>query len=481
MQPDSCTPPLHKAINSLLTSPASLNITKDYSRLVLIHKNVYQRISTSLPPKCQKYSQDRHREKGSYNFRDRQRIRRSLSTNDKPVYSKPLNPAADLDSITSSILYAYLKSNQQQTTSTKPRLHVPLLNIPKKDISLRPELLALLPNANLESAHLITLDDLPAFSSLRESLPPQNTRWILVDHNALQGTLGRLYSSQVVGAIDHHADERKVPQDTGPEPRVVETSGSCTSLVVNYCHSLWDTLSSASSTSSSAVNAQSDSVTEDSGMTALWDAQLAYLALASVLIDTNNLLDENKVTEHDMKAATYLEAKINACAKTSTGFSREGFFEMVSQAKRDLDGVELEGVFRKDYKQWSEGDRVLGVASVVKDLGYLCGKTGNASSFAALIEEARAFADERGLDVFAVMTAFQADDGSFSRELLVLGTSKEGSAVVKKFAETTSEKLKLESVEEKDDDEQRLCVWRQKEVAASRKQVAPLLREAMKS
>ncbi|KAK3076590.1 hypothetical protein LTS18_012610, partial [Coniosporium uncinatum] len=140
------------------------------------------------------------------------------------------NESADLDSLTSSILYAYIRSSIPTPGAFTP-LYVPVTNIPRADIQLRPEFLALLPHANLEPHHLITLSDLPDLSEIKARLPPENTKWILVDHNALQGELGKIYAGRVVGAIDHHDEENMIPEETGVEPRVITKTGSCTSLV----------------------------------------------------------------------------------------------------------------------------------------------------------------------------------------------------------------------------------------------------------
>ena len=116
-------------------------------------------------------------------------------------------------------------------------VYVPITNIPAADIQLRPEYLAVFKHANIESKHLITLDDLPALSDIESKLAPENTKWILVDHNALQGQLGKMYAERVAGVIDHHDDEKKVPEDTGEEPRIIEKSGSClcSALGCGYC------------------------------------------------------------------------------------------------------------------------------------------------------------------------------------------------------------------------------------------------------
>lgn len=79
---------------------------------------------------------------------------------------------------------------------------------------------------------LISLDD------LREGLKAEDTKWILVDHNALQGELGKVYGGRVRGCIDHHDEEGKVPNkelcEAEGEMRIIEKSGSCASLVIGW-------------------------------------------------------------------------------------------------------------------------------------------------------------------------------------------------------------------------------------------------------
>ncbi|KAG9657081.1 DHH phosphoesterase, partial [Aureobasidium melanogenum] len=390
------------------------------------------------------------------------------------------NESADLDSITSSILYAYIKSITHSTKSPAT-LHIPLLNIPKVDINLRPELLALLPHANIQQDHLITLDDLPDLANIKETLVPESTRWILVDHNALQGKLGAIYADRVVGVIDHHADEGKVPKDTGDEPRIITTSGSCTSLIVNHCREAWDSLSSGTS-STGAAQAQGDTLMEDEAVSSLWDAQVAQLALASVVIDTMNLEDEHKTTQHDKDAVKYLEAKINQCAKIGAQFDRSAFFKEINDAKKDLNSLSVEEILRKDYKQWTENGLNLGTSAVVQPISFLKSKINedkNDDSFLPLLHTAKKFAQERDLCIFSIMTAYEAEDGNFAREVAVLAVDERGFIACKKFADSSSQKLQLDEEDADQSGEHWFHIWKQGNLSASRKQVAPLLREAM--
>ncbi|KAI6914880.1 hypothetical protein KC334_g368 [Hortaea werneckii] len=152
------------------------------------------------------------------------------------------NESADLDSITSAIVYGYIQTSTLESMRAQ-KFYIPVTNIPASDLSLRPELTALLKHAAISPSDLITLDDL-------ESIPLNLSKssWTLVDHNALQGALGQHYRASVTGCIDHHDDEHHVPSTA--EPRLITKSGSCSSLVANHCRDVWDVVASSSPTPS---------------------------------------------------------------------------------------------------------------------------------------------------------------------------------------------------------------------------------------
>jgi len=393
------------------------------------------------------------------------------------------NESADLDSMSCSILYAYLRSMSPPKNAFSP-LYVPITNIPASDIQLRPEYLAVFKHANIESTHLITLDDLPALSDIQSKLAPENTKWILVDHNALQGQLGKIYAERVGGVIDHHDDEKKVPEDTGDEPRIIEKCGSCTSLIANYCQPSWD-MASASALSSGAAHAQGDSMSNDAAFVKRWDADVAQLGLASILIDTADLHDENKTTEHDRKAVEYLEAKIMLCPPLAASFDRASFYKEINAAKKDIGSLKLQDILRKDYKQWDQGGRKLGVSSVVKPIEFLQKKAGDeagAQASDAFLKALEDFARERELDMYSLMTTSSGADGQFQRELLLWAFNDGAVSAAKTFATNSKDELGLEDWQGSDDIDSKSewrKTWWQRQVQHSRKRVAPLLREAM--
>lgn len=400
----------------------------------------------------------------------KQSLSRSLQSKGEQSASFVIgNESADLDSIICALVYGYIQSSTP-VARTKNKSLVPVTNIPSSELRLRPELRALLIHADLEPSELINLDDL---GKIEDVLPAENTDWTLVDHNPLQGPLGKHYSSRVVGVIDHHEDEGKVRSDA--KPRIIEKTGSCNSHVVNYFRDTWDFISS-SEVDVDVTQGQDDAAVDDTPSTSTLDAQVAKLALGTILIDTVNLTAGSKVTEHDHEAVEYLEGKINASPKVGPTYDRNTFYKEINDAKSNMEALNLEEILRKDYKQWAEGDLVLGISSVVQPISYLEKKSEN------LVPELLIFAQGRGVDLYAVMTAHNAS-GRFERQLLLLPV-KDGKAVevAEKFVKMCSDELQLESSEIKveDSNAQWLRMWQQKNLTASRKKVGPLLREAMR-
>lgn len=354
-----------------------------------------------------------------------------------------------------------------------------MVNLPASGLRLRPEFASVCSHSNILLSHLITLNDLPD-----PFMRPENIHWILVDHNKLQGQLGSRYGLQVYGVIDHHDEEDSVPQDTGPEPRILEKCGSCTSLVVRYCKSTWDAISS-NSLSSGAAHAQGESAIDDSAVTQGWDAQMAKMAFASILIDTANLTASGKVEQVDREAVEYLEAKIQMSARDARSWNREAYYEEIDAAKMDIGGLGLDEILQKDYKLWTENGLRLGMSSVVKPLKFLVNKAGSGPALKEVIEQ---FMKERNLSIFAIMTTSTTSEGYFQRELF-LQARKAAAMPIFNFLDRAVSELDLQDLEIDGLSAQEILepeglgpwIWRQKAVSKSRKQVAPMLREAMKT
>jgi exopolyphosphatase len=206
------------------------------------------------------------------------------------------------------------------------------------------------------------------------------------------------------------------------------------------------------------------------------EADIARVALAPILIDTTNLTSKDKTTDCDRQAAALAESKL-----AGSDYDRTAYFEQLTSLKDRIQGLSYRDILRKDYKRWHEGSLTLGVSTVVQGLGYVLREIGDREE---LLGALRGWAKEQGLDVAAIMTVSKPE-GVFTRELLVWGLNGEGVRVVKGFVEKCEGTLGLEKWKEGELDggdgegEWRAC-WRQNGIEFSRKQVAPMLREAMK-
>ncbi|KAJ3485076.1 hypothetical protein NLG97_g6900 [Lecanicillium saksenae] len=358
------------------------------------------------------------------------------------------NESADIDSLCSAVVLAYLRSH-----IAPQRLHIPLSNLPREDLALRIELGPVLAKADLDASDLITLSELP------QQLDPKETQWVLVDHNALTGDLKK-YESRVVGCIDHHVDEGTV--NTQAMPRVIETCGSCMSLVVDTYADAWRNLAHGEQSAIVTKNISKDLT------------QLAQVALAPIIIDTINLTADAKVRPKDTSSAKLLESELMDDAE----FDAKAYYDDITEAKENLSSLSLRDILRKDYKEWEDGGIKLGISCVVQNFDFLLEKARSGQE--ALVQEMQSWAQEQKLDIASVMTTSNPG-GEFQRHLLVWGLTDASKKAVKRFRDDATSKLKLEEWNSGTlDEEGSRYAWRQLALDSSRKQVAPLLRDAMK-
>ncbi|KAK9472768.1 uncharacterized protein V1510DRAFT_378208 [Dipodascopsis tothii] len=364
------------------------------------------------------------------------------------------NASADLDSFTSSLVFAYLSQTKERFQDYKRVL--PLFNIPREEVALRPELLHLLANLRIPSEDVICLDE---YLEYVRAVPEakDSTDIVLVDHNNLLAELGELYGDRVVGIIDHHQNEGK-PLPANLDPELIRFSGSCSSLVVRYFDEYW----------TSACEFKKD---------------VATLALGAVLIDTSNLTA--KETEDDIEAARLLlEALGSATTVTAleTGSFRDTFYRDLHDAKNSVDSFSLRDLLRKDYKEWTEANGIkLGTSSSVKSLAWTSKKFGD-----GFLPGLRSWAAERKLDMFMAMTSYVDADGAFRRDLLMLNVNPALLPTATQFAAAAETEFKTVPFDTADpnlvcDADAGYWCWDQRELKASRKQVAPAMRQTLQA
>lgn len=138
------------------------------------------------------------------------------------------NEAGDMDSCVSAVMFALLLSERHD------RDCIPVLNIPRSEFTLRPDVVFAFDTAGLSADMLTFRDDIPLFSSASDAFSKlrmgnaTGTAFsvILVDHNVL-ATFQDHLAPFVIGIIDHHNDIGRYPRAL----RTIASAGSCASIV----------------------------------------------------------------------------------------------------------------------------------------------------------------------------------------------------------------------------------------------------------
>jgi len=260
---------------------------------------------------------------------------------------------------------------------------------------------------------------------------------IIVDHNRLAVSQEK-YEESICEIVDHHKDEKRCP-NAKSENRVIEMVGSCATLVA-------------------------EKMLRDG---ALVNKAIARLLLAPIILDTVNLDPKfEKVTKKDEAVAVDL---IKAAHFTAD--LQKDFFEKLQHERFSVDSLSTYDLLRCDYKQWTMGKWEVGVASAKTPLKIWLEKDPD------LPKEFEKYLRLRKLHILYAMTQYM-EGNDMKRELIVFTPNRELLEESKKFLLSSDLKLteveqgKAASMSTKDFS---IALFSQANVAASRKQLQPLL------
>ncbi len=274
------------------------------------------------------------------------------------------NEAADLDSMASAIVYAYLMAAQKNDSTI-----LALMPIPRADFKLRSEAVYVFGQAGIDLNNLVFLDELNI-----EAVMKRVSGLVLVDHNRLSSSMDQ-YGDKVAIILDHHRDENLYPHAS---KRVIEPVGSTATLVGEQL------------------------ITHD-----LVDVHLALLLCGTILLDTVNMDPAvGRVTPKDEKIANILMPLCHP--------GRQLYFNTIQKAKFNTADLNTFDLLRRDYKKFQFGNILCGIASVPLPLTQWEQKD------RALCLEFESYAQNQSLDLLLSMNV-HATPG-FNRELAVYCT-----------------------------------------------------------
>ena len=361
-----------------------------------------------------------------------------------------------MDSVVSSLSLAYLLHLQNIHTKNLKTSHIPLINIPRSDLSLRTEITHALnvtyPTSSTSEGILpaLTFMDEIDLKSLIEN--NKNTTISITDHNRLSPSQEWL-APYITRIIDHHQNEHLY---SNVLERIIEPVGSCTSLVVK----LWQKNSFCTAELMNEPN-------------------LSTLFLTPILIDTVNFnITFDRTKPMDISSRNYLKS-----ISGMTNESMNNLFEELQTAKFSLDRLSSRDLLRKDYKDVIVNGYKLGISSVT---WYLQGSKGwlERDGSDQLWNDIESWTKENHLDVGALMTAYEfpLNEGGFQRFLWVWC----GNNISKSQCEFILNEIEKNSTLKLTNGISGGWVkhgkfWIQKNITASRKQISPALVDILKS
>ncbi|KIC76990.1 hypothetical protein DB41_DN00110 [Neochlamydia sp. TUME1] len=237
------------------------------------------------------------------------------------------NESADLDSVISSLMYAYLLYENH----SRQELYLPLINIKREEVNTRKDLLYLLQLAKISTNHLLFLEEAP-FSYL---FSRRQLRLNLVDHHILRMDQ-QIFSAAVESIIDHHFPEPINYPLLSPASLLIEPVGSTATLIAEklFAHP--------------TINIT---------------PKIATLLLAPILVDTHNLKSIDKTTWRDIKIAEKL-------LQVAAGALPSNFYDILQVEKNNISLLSPLQLLNKDFKSYLAGNFFYGISSLPQGVDW---------------------------------------------------------------------------------------------------------------
>ncbi len=242
----------------------------------------------------------------------------------EPIHLVLGNQSGDMDSVASAIALAFANSESY--------LYFPILNFSRSDLELRPDIIYVLENLNVDMNSLLFQEDLQVILKCSEESDLQIT---LVDHNDLAPTQKGL-AQFIVGIIDHHVDEKCAYSLLVENQKIIKKAGSTATLVSKWILDF---------------------------KPEILNGEISFLLLSAILLDTRNLKDVNITKDNDIAMSEVL--KTNAAIKIP-----QNFYEALYDSRSSAASLSPEKLLKRDFKQYKAKNISYGIASLPKGINW---------------------------------------------------------------------------------------------------------------
>jgi inorganic pyrophosphatase/exopolyphosphatase len=382
-----------------------------------------------------------------------------LSAPSQPIVIVMGNEASDADSTISALTLAHYLSNIKQFPN---RLVIPLINIYRKHLHLRKDIEILLQLNGVPVDKLLFLDQIPLLND-NPNAASLDAQLILVDHNELADYQSN-FGDHVVGIIDHHKDSKLYPQ-ANQLFRLIEATGSCTTLVAQFI------LENYKAISEKNENKNDNEAHYWSQFPPLHTTQLSDLIMSVILLDTSNFSAKaKKATPADDKIYSFLH-KVHQAAK----------FQHLLDCRNDISHLSVAELLLKDAKFLQKNQFRVNLSSIPMKLEDFLGKFPGFQADLALFC--------REFNYNALIVSFIAQAGGEIQRFLMIFTRECAELLEKLQNGLEKSELKLEKRENErktsssnggsseNDTATQGCtiIYDQRNLGASRKQILPLV------
>jgi exopolyphosphatase len=359
------------------------------------------------------------------------------------------NEAADADSILSALCYSYFCYRECSSLEYE-NYYIPLVSVPSVEIQFRREVRIM-----LQAAHINILD-LHSISDFSFDLPKSLTVSLL-DHNsmnkALRQKLHTANNYEIVEIIDHHLDAGDHSHVKGLNRRIAFEGcfplvGSCCTLVFEKGRMLFTPQT--------------------------FPRDVAHILLGVILIDTLNMDEKaNKGTARDGRAIEELMTILQM-----SNHAKNAYYDSLMNCKMDPSfwgELSCDNCLNFDFKQFDWNDGSVGFSSILLPVTELMNKSNSLDSI-------QAFMVKSHLNFLIIMSLCNATTIPQRELLIVSDNSLITNTIADKLCtdetiplELTKMELAEEVANQCDKKSIHLIAFKQGNLKASRKQLAPLI------